>query len=469
MAKIRFTDLPIATALDGTEYFPLVQAGTDKRAQLNQLPEIINPDWINVVDYGAVADDPGDGTGTDNSTAFANAYSAAKAAGVPLYIPGAPIAPGGEWYGYRISTTFTLDSCRVGIIGDGSNVSVIYYTGSSVGIKITPPTDESDNNGHMMRGFTIRAVPAATTGVPSTTYDPSSNTIGINVVSRVTLGYYAYFNWFDVWSFGFELGAFFDGTANGNLAVDPPGGQFFTGRIEKCLFKNGFWAAYFGDTIAFIDNVVYGDGYLRIWMNNGSRGVIVARCNLTMTQGMDLSACSGLRFEENHFEINGDYNGNFDSAISIYTCTDLSFHKSRISQLGTVKGNYLVTIAGTSNTGWFDQPSARITFDECEWQGAPLAHIAASTNINTQNHITVTRYNYTQDPAFVVTLASADQNIWEQPASCTFASLASASAAGTGARGFITNATTNTFYSVAAGGGAFTVPVVSDGTNWRIG
>ena len=44
-----------------------------------------------------------------------------------------------------------------------------------------------------------------------------------------------------------------------------------------------------------------------------------------------------------------------------------------------------------------------------------------------------------------------------------------ASAAGAGARSFVTDANATTFASVAAGGGANGVPVYSDGTNWRIG
>lgn len=47
--------------------------------------------------------------------------------------------------------------------------------------------------------------------------------------------------------------------------------------------------------------------------------------------------------------------------------------------------------------------------------------------------------------------------------------LPAASTAGAGARGFVTDATASTFYSVVAGGGSIGVPVFSDGTNWRIG
>jgi hypothetical protein len=51
---------------------------------------------------------------------------------------------------------------------------------------------------------------------------------------------------------------------------------------------------------------------------------------------------------------------------------------------------------------------------------------------------------------------------------CTVAQLP---AAGTnvGVRGFVTDATATGFMSVATGGGANKVPVVSNGTNWIIG
>lgn len=51
----------------------------------------------------------------------------------------------------------------------------------------------------------------------------------------------------------------------------------------------------------------------------------------------------------------------------------------------------------------------------------------------------------------------------------TFTNLPAASAAGAGARAFITDCTTTTFLATAAGGGGNAVPVVSDGTNWLVG
>ncbi len=49
------------------------------------------------------------------------------------------------------------------------------------------------------------------------------------------------------------------------------------------------------------------------------------------------------------------------------------------------------------------------------------------------------------------------------------ASLPSAATAGAGARAMVTDATASTFASTVAGGGAITVPVYSDGTNWKVG
>ncbi len=51
----------------------------------------------------------------------------------------------------------------------------------------------------------------------------------------------------------------------------------------------------------------------------------------------------------------------------------------------------------------------------------------------------------------------------------TVANLPTASIAGAGARATVNDANSTTFHSIVAGGGANTVPVFSDGTNWRIG
>lgn len=51
----------------------------------------------------------------------------------------------------------------------------------------------------------------------------------------------------------------------------------------------------------------------------------------------------------------------------------------------------------------------------------------------------------------------------------TFANLPAAATAGAGARAFCTDSDTATFNATVAGGGANSVPVFSDGTNWKVG
>lgn len=54
-----------------------------------------------------------------------------------------------------------------------------------------------------------------------------------------------------------------------------------------------------------------------------------------------------------------------------------------------------------------------------------------------------------------------------EPSAKTVSTLPAAGNAG--ARDFVTDATSTTFASVVAGGGANKVPVFDDGSNWRIG
>jgi hypothetical protein len=51
----------------------------------------------------------------------------------------------------------------------------------------------------------------------------------------------------------------------------------------------------------------------------------------------------------------------------------------------------------------------------------------------------------------------------------TVAALPSASAAGVGARSFVSDASGPVFGGTVAGSGAVAVPVYSDGTNWKVG
>ena len=51
----------------------------------------------------------------------------------------------------------------------------------------------------------------------------------------------------------------------------------------------------------------------------------------------------------------------------------------------------------------------------------------------------------------------------------TVATVPSASAAGVGAKSFVSDASAPSFGATVVGGGAVNVPVYSDGTNWKVG
>ncbi|RYF28873.1 MAG: hypothetical protein EOO17_03725 [Chloroflexi bacterium] len=70
---------------------------------------------VNAKDYGAT----GDGS-TDDTTAMANAYSAARAAGKPLYIPA----------GFYKMTSFPALQDDSVIIGDGGRLTQLLYEGT---------------------------------------------------------------------------------------------------------------------------------------------------------------------------------------------------------------------------------------------------------------------------------------------------------------------------------------------------
>lgn len=63
----------------------------------------------------------------------------------------------------------------------------------------------------------------------------------------------------------------------------------------------------------------------------------------------------------------------------------------------------------------------------------------------------------------------ADSTVIPPTTVFTVATLPSASTSGAGARSFVSDAASPTFGATVAGSGAVTVPVYSDGTNWKVG
>lgn len=65
--------------------------------------------------------------------------------------------------------------------------------------------------------------------------------------------------------------------------------------------------------------------------------------------------------------------------------------------------------------------------------------------------------------------AASDVPLTRRTRPATVATLPAAAAVNKGARALVTDATVTTFASNVVGGGANTVPVYSDGANWKIG
>ena len=64
---------------------------------------------------------------------------------------------------------------------------------------------------------------------------------------------------------------------------------------------------------------------------------------------------------------------------------------------------------------------------------------------------------------------SADSTVIPPTTVFTVAALPSAATSGAGSRSFVSDAASPTFGATVAGSGAATVPVYSDGTNWKVG
>ena len=119
-------------------------------------------------------------------------------------------------------------------------------------------------------------------------------------------------------------------------------------------------------------------------------------------------------------------------------------------------------IVGPSPTGAWVGFAAKIAYAlDGGWQFfAPFKGLIAWDNANSQ----VIFYN----GAAWNDLGKLAQFAYLKTKTYTVSSLPSAATAGAGARAFVTDATATTFLSTVAGSGSNKVPVVSDGTNWKI-
>ena len=104
-------------------------------------------------------------------------------------------------------------------------------------------------------------------------------------------------------------------------------------------------------------------------------------------------------------------------------------------------------------------------------------HFGGVLNISgSNNERLISAKSDSHDPAFYVSgsgdallTGNLSAGSYIKTTTSTVAGLPAASAAGAGARAFVTDANATTFASTVSGGGANSVPVYSDGTNWKIG
>lgn len=136
-----------------------------------------------------------------------------------------------------------------------------------------------------------------------------------------------------------------------------------------------------------------------------------------------------------------------------------------------IAGGYV--LAGSSNSiGWSNRAVMQSTAD-----GRILLLNSAGTDFSrlmiggsTSSYPAIGRDN--ADLSIILADNSANTGLivsYVRTVATVVASLPSAATAGAGARAFVTDATATTFASVVSGGGANSVPVYSDGTQWLIG
>jgi len=96
-----------------------------------------------------------------------------------------------------------------------------------------------------------------------------------------------------------------------------------------------------------------------------------------------------------------------------------------------------------------------------------IGYNAVSTSATVSNEVTLGNSSITLLRVPGITLTAGAK--WINVGTSTVANLPAAATAGNGARAFVTDALAPTFGTTVAGSGAVSVPVYSDGTNWKVG
>ena len=161
------------------------------------------------------------------------------------------------------------------------------------------------------------------------------------------------------------------------------------------------------------------------------------------------------------------------SNYAAYFGVTAGVNKYNIYAIGTAqnyfKGNTTIDGALTFNSGATMGGSTKINVT-----GLSGFHIDTNTNLIIHGGGTLTSISALNDAnnAYNPLLINASviaPNTYIRRKTYTSANIPTASSAGVGAVAFVTDATVSTFYSIYIGGGTISVPVFSDGTDWRIG
>jgi hypothetical protein len=134
-----------------------------------------------------------------------------------------------------------------------------------------------------------------------------------------------------------------------------------------------------------------------------------------------------------------------------------------VAPAGTLSGSTLnATVTASSLTSVGTLVSLAVTGN------VSAANVAVTNTVTAANIVTTGTYgNITGANVISANTVTVTTCVRTQPV--TFSALPSASGVGAGARAYITDGNTSTFGSQVSGGGANSVPVYSNGTNWYVG
>ena len=144
-----------------------------------------------------------------------------------------------------------------------------------------------------------------------------------------------------------------------------------------------------------------------------------------------------------------------------------------VAPAGTLSGTTLAATVVTSSLTSVGTLSSLAVTGNVTAANVGVTQISATTgvysgNITAANIITTGTYGNITG-ANVISANTVTVTTFVRTQAVTFSTLPTAAVAGAGARAFVTDGNTATFAGAVSGGGANSVPVYSDGTNWRVG